>query len=99
MRKCNGLVIAAVFFITYLTSRDRIAQLIELFSEYRGGRSTITLELRPAATNAIVNDIDRDINNQSPMHDPDVLPHLYEGVDIDAIFERATLLLLNCVLF
>ena len=84
MRKVNGLVNPADLFFLHLTSRDRITQLIELFNcECRDGRSTIVPELRPAAVNAIVNDNDPAINNQLPMHDPDVLLHLYESADID----------------
>ena len=29
------------------------------------------------------------MNNQSEAHDPDVLPHMYEEVDRDRIFEKA----------
>ena len=91
LRKVNGPVNPADLSTKHLTSRDRITQLNELFNcKDRHGRSTIAPELRPAAINTIVNDNDPDINNQSPMHDPDVLPHLYEGAGIDAIFEKAT---------
>ena len=90
LRKVNGLVNPADLFTKHLTSRDRVNQLIELFNcEYRDGRSTIAPELRPAAINAIQSENDPDVNNQSPMHDPDVLPHYYEAGDIDKLFDKA----------
>ena len=30
-----------------------------------------------------------DINNQSPAHDPDVLPHDYDQQDLDSTFQKA----------
>ena len=67
-----------------------MTQLIELLNcEYRDGRSTIAPELRPAAINAIQSEHDPDANNQSPTHDPDVLPHLYETDDMDKLVEKA----------
>ena len=88
--KVNGLVNPADLFTKHLTSRDRVTQLIELLNcEYRDGRSTIAPELRPAAINAIQSEHDPDSNNQSPAHDPDVLPHLYETDDMNKFFEKA----------
>ena len=80
----------AALFTKHLTSRGRVNQLIAVFNcEYRGGRSTIAPELRPAAINAIQSEHDPDANNQSPTHDPDGLPHLYETDDMDKLFENA----------
>ena len=91
LRKVNGLVNPADLFTRHLTSRDRVTQLIELVNcEYRDGRSTIAPDLRPAPINAIQSEHDPDANYQSPMYDPDVLPHLYEAGDRDKLFEKAT---------
>ena len=65
-------------------------QLIEVFnSEYRDGRSTIAPKLTSAAIVAIQSEHDSDVNNQSPMYDPDVLPHFYEAGDLDELFDKA----------
>ena len=77
-------------FTKHLTSRDHVTQLIELFNcEYRYGRSTNAPELRPAAINAIQDEHDPDSNNQSPTHNPDALPHLYETDYMNKLFEKA----------
>ena len=90
LRKVNGLVSPTDLFAKHLTSRDRVNQLIELFNcEYRDGRSTIAPELNPAGINAIRSEHDPHINNQSPTHDPDALPHLYETDDMNELFEKA----------
>lgn len=95
LRKVNGLVNPADLFTKHLTSRDRVNQLIELFNcEYREGRSAAAPELRkdrePAAVHSVQKDYDPDTNNRSPMHDPDVLPHMYDPEEMSKTFEVAT---------
>jgi hypothetical protein len=89
LRKVNGLVNPADLFTKHLTSRERVDQLINLFNcEYRDGRATSAPELRKNA-NAYVTQDEADANNQSPAHDPDVLPHDYASHDMDEIFMKA----------
>ena len=69
--------------------------MIELFNcEYREGRSAAAPELRkdrePAAVHAVQQDYDPEVNNKSPMHDPDVLPHMYDPEEMAKTFEVAT---------
>ena len=104
LRKVNGLVNPADLFTKHLTSRERVNQLVELFNcEYRDGRSTAAPELRRNAAAHVVQtfEFDRcangvqlavnteDVNNASEMHDPDVLPHMYDQREMDRIFEKA----------
>ena len=93
LRKVNGLVNPADLFTKHLVSRDRVDQLVELFNcEYRDGRSSAAPELRKNKQGAEAQTVhcSDDPNNQSTMHDPDVLPHNYEQRDLDAIFFKAT---------
>ena len=94
LRKVNGLVNPADLFTKHLTSRDSVNQLIELFNcEYREGRSAAAPELRqdrePAAAHAVQHDYDPEVNNKSPMHDPDILPHMYDIEEMSKTFETA----------
>ena len=95
LRKVNGLVNPADLFTKHLQSRERIEQLITLFNcEYRDGRASSAPELRKAKGNGAVNVVQEastndEPNNQSPAHDPDVLPHAYSEKDLEEIFARA----------
>ena len=100
LRKVNGLVNPADLFTKHLSSRERINQLVELFGcEYRQGRSAAAPELRKAkldkqTLNIHVAQMDPAVgpdetNNQSPAHDPDVLPHMYDQTERDRIFDKA----------
>ena len=93
-RKVNGLVNPADLFTKHLTSRHRFNQLIELFNcEYRDGRSAAAPELKkdrePAAVHAVQHEHDPDANNKSPMHDPDILPQMYDAHEMSKTFEIA----------
>ena len=44
---------------------------------------------RQADNNGLTATAHNDINEQSAMHDPDVLPHMYEQKDLEKIFQRA----------
>ena len=94
LRKVIGLVKPADLFTKHLTSRDRVNQLNELFDcEYREGRSAAAPELRkdrePPAVHAVQREHDPDANNRSPMHDPDLLPHMYDANGMSKTFEIA----------
>ena len=94
LRKVNGLVNPADLFTKRLTSRDRVNQRIELFNcEYGGGRSAAAPELgedrEPAAVHAVQQDYDPEANDKSPVHDPDVLPHMYDPEEMARTFEVA----------
>jgi len=106
LRKVNGLVNPADLFTKHLSSRERINELVGLFScEFREGRSLAAPELRKQKTTASAQlckhsnchvaqmepaaGRDDDVNNQSPMHDPAVLPHMYLPNDIEEFFEKA----------
>ena len=95
LRKINGLVNPADLFTKHLASRERIDQLVKLFNcEYREGRASSAPELRKARANGAANVVQRaltsdDPNEQSPAHDPDVLPHAYAEEDLEWLFARA----------
>ena len=104
LRKVNGLVNPADLFTKHLVSRDRVDQLVQLFNcEYRDGRSSAAPELRKKQQGAETQLIQQssgqvtvlsregivDPNNDSTMHDPNVLPHNYDERDLNEIFFRA----------
>ena len=104
LRKVNGLVNPADLFTKHLSSRERINELVGLFScEFREGRPLAAPELRKqkpqqeAASKHLIHVAqmepaagrEEESNNQSPMHDPAVLPHMYLDKDLDQLFEKA----------
>ena len=92
--KVSGLVNSVDLFTKHLTSSHRINQVVELFNcEYRDGRSSSAPELRkqqttPAA-HAVKAEVFEDVNCNSAMHDPRVLPHMYNEADMNKTFEKA----------
>ena len=65
---------------------------MKLFNcEYRDGRASSAPELRKgiAKPEAHMTHDESDANNQSPQHDPDVLPHNYRQCDLDETCPKA----------